>query len=200
MKHYVVKKIKNTPDWENIPTLKIDTPYCGTEGVSAGAQVCYGQDAFHLRLWADVPELRAEEQGRTGVPCSDSCLEFFFQPVPGDRRYINLEFNYNGCYFLGTGTCVKDLLRLLPEENWEDFFSANIQKTTDGWEICYQIPYDFIRQIFPDFAPRSGAVFRGNCYACSDLTQPPYYLSWSPVLESDFTFHRSECFGEFVFE
>ncbi len=201
MNSYTITHVTDKPDWSSVPVLAMQTKYLQTQdNVKAFAQICYGSDALLLHLWAQVPEIRAVESGPIGVPCEDSCLEFFFQPVFGDPRYINLEFNFNGCFYLGMGTCIADLLRLIPDSDAEAIFAPVIRETDGGWEIFYQIPYDFIRRIFPEFEATPGSEIRANCYACSDLTQPHYYLSWNPVTEEPFTFHRSNCFGVMKFE
>lgn len=200
MKHYIIARVNGKPDWSLIPTLTIEEKYLQTpDAIAASAQICYDDTAMLVHLSAVVPEIRAVETGATGCPCEDSCLEFFFQPVPGDNRYINLEFNFNGCYYFGTGTCVNDLMRLLPDSNAENLFSHEINKTQNGWEIFYKIPYDVIRRLFPAFSVQPGMTIDANCYACSDLTKPHYYLSWSRVSEDPFTFHRSACFGKMTF-
>ena len=196
MKEYVVSYVSGCPDWANIPVLNIDTPYLETkDNVSAFGQIAYGKDAFYVHLWANVPEIRAVETGPVGMPCEDSCLEFFFQPVEGDPRYINLEFNINKCFYFGFGTGIHDLIRLVPEEDLLLLFQPEARKTEKGWEIFYQIPYSLIRRLFPNFAPKAGESIRANCFACSDLTVPHYYLSWNPVSTENFTFHQSDCFG-----
>jgi len=200
MKHYTIARANGQPDWAKIPILTIDHPYLQTPaGIDAFAQICYNEDALLLHLQLRVPEVRAVEIGPLGMPCEDSCLEFFFQPVAGDKRYLNLEFNANGCMFLGIGTGIGDLVRLVPDDP-RDIFCPDIRKTSDGWEIFYRIDYSFVRRLFPGAAIRPGETIRANCYACSDLTVPHYYLSWSAIEGQPFTFHRSECFGEMTFE
>ena len=200
MKHYVITRVTAQPDWTHIPVLSIDTKYLQTsDQIHANAQLCYDDSGILVHLWADVPEIRAVETGPTGTPCKDSCLEFFFQPVAGDARYINLEFNYNGCYYLGVGTGLDDKMRLLPGRDADTLFAPDIRRTKTGWEIYYKIPYAFIRRLFPAFDLIPGMSMRANCYACSDLTVPHYYLSWNPVKTDPFTFHRSECFGKMTF-
>ena len=201
MNNYTVTHVNEKPDWSKIPWLSMETKYLQTtDDVKASAQICYDADALLVHLKARVGEIRAVENGPVGMPCEDSCLEFFFQPVAGDSRYINLEFNFNGCFYLGMGTCIDDLIRLLPDSDANEIFYPDIRKTDDGWEIFYKIPYAFIRRLFPGFAPAPGSEMRANCYACSDLTVPHYYLSWNPVTEEPFTFHRSSCFGVMKFE
>ena len=200
MKQYRIARVSEKPDWSAIEVLSMETKYLQTQdNVKAFAQICYNDEGILVHLWAEVPEIRAVEHGPVGLPCEDSCLEFFFQPVEGDNRYINLEFNFNGCYYLGTGTGISDLMRLLPDANAENLFEQDIRKTESGWEIFYKIPYDFIRRLFPDFEAAAGKRMRANCYACSDLTVPHYYLSWSQVSTDPFTFHNSSCFGAMTF-
>lgn len=200
MKEYTITRVTGKPDWNKIPTLTMDEKYLQTpDNVAASAQICYDDTGILVHLRAYVPEIRAVESGPYGLPCEDSCLEFFFQPVPGDPRYINLEFNFNGCYYLGTGTGLSDLMRLLPDANAENLFRHEICTTNDGWEIFYKISYDFIRRLFPDFDVSTGMQIRANCYACSDLSVPHYYLSWSRVSTDPFTYHNSTCFGLMTF-
>ena len=196
MRSYTIHKLQEDLDWQSVPTLSIDTPYLQTgKDVAAYAQIGYTDDALFLHLWMDVPYIRAEECGPYGVPCEDSCLEFFFQPVPGDDRYLNIEFNFNGCYYLGVGTGLQDLMRLVPDGEEANLFSHNCAKTETGWEIFYHIPYNLIRRIFPGAKPEPGMEIRANCFACSDLSESPYYLSWNPIEGEPFTFHYSQSFG-----
>lgn len=200
MKNYTITHVNGKPDWDQIPVLSMNQKYLQTaDEVAATAQICYDDAGILVHLRAYVNKIRAVEHGALGMPCEDSCLEFFFQPVPGDDRYINLEFNFNGCYYLGIGTGVDDIMRILPYANAENLFRHEISKTNDGWEIFYKIPYDFIRRLFPNFTVYPGETIRANCYACSDLSVPHYYLSWSEVVRDPFTFHRSSCFGSMTF-
>ena len=201
MLNYTVSRVTGQPDWETIPALTMENRYLETtNAVQAWAQIAYNQEAFLVHLSIRTPEIRSVEFGPMGMPCEDSCLEFFFQPVDGDARYINLEFNFNGCYYLGVATGIPDLVRLVPEGGGNTVFAPDIRKTEDGWEIFYQIPFSFIRRLFPSFEAIPGKAMRANCYACSDLTTPHYYLSWSPVSTDPFTFHRSACFGTMILE
>lgn len=196
MRSYTIRKLGENSDWQSVPILSIDTPYLQTEkNVAAYAQIGYTDDALLLHMWIDVPHIRAEERGPYGVPCEDSCLEFFFRPVPDDDRYLNIEFNFNGCYYFGVGTGLQDLMRLIPEGEGADLFSHNITKTETGWEIFYRIPYSLIRRIFPNAKTEPGMEIRANCFACSDLSEVPYYLSWNPIEREPFTFHYSQSFG-----
>ena len=199
MRQYTVKKVEGKPDWSSLPSLNIDTPYLETpDTIKASAQICYNDEALLVHLSTVEKDILAAEKGPLGMPCQDSCLEFFFSPIENDTRYINIEFNMNCCMYLGFGTCIADLTRLIVDP--VDIFKPEISMTNDGWEIFYTIPYSFIRRFFPDFEAKSGKVMKANCYKCADFSTPPHYLSWNKVAtEPTFTFHNPACYGEMIF-
>ena len=198
MRQYTIKKVTGSPDWSEVPTLNIDHRYFDTpDSITAEAQICYNEDAICVRLSTVEANVRAVETGPIGMPCEDSCLEFFFCPYENDTCYFNLEFNSIGCFFLGTGPNVDKLLRLIPED---DTLEPKITIREDGWEITYTMTYEFIRRIFPEFKPYSGKKMLANCYKCADKSEPPHYMAWSPIVGEPFRFHRPECFGEMIFE
>ena len=196
MNTYSVTRVSGAPQWQLIPKVSMEHRYLQTpEEIRAYGQLAYNDEYLFVRLQAKVPYIRAEEQGDLGSPCQDSCLEFFFCPVAGDPHYFNIEFNFNGCMYLGYGTGLKDLIRLIPDAGV--VLKPRIGRTEDGWEITYDIPWEFIRRVMPKAAPVG--PLKANFYACSDLSEPPYYLSWNKVQEEAFTFHRSQCFGNIIF-
>lgn len=198
MREYIIKKVEGRPSWSEIPELEIDHRYFDTpDSISAKAQICYNDDAICVRLSTVEANIRALETGPVGMPCEDSCLEFFFCPCENDDRYFNIEFNSVGCMFLGMGPNVHKLVRLIPEE---EPFSPEIIKREDGWEISYTVTYEFIRRLFPEFKVYSGKRMRANCYKCADFSEPPHYMAWSPIVGEPFKFHRPECFGEMIFD
>ena len=199
MNEYTIQHCKGAPDWKAIPTLEMTNAYRQTlPEIRAFGQFAYNDEALLVHLWADVPEIIADENSPIGMPCQDSCLEFFFCPVPGDSRYINIEFNFNGCMYLGMGNSIQDLIRLLPDEEGNPF-NPQTRKTATGWEIFYSIPYAFIRRLFPAFQAAPGLTIRANCYTCADNAQPKYYKSWNLVQADPFTFHHSQSFGFMIF-
>lgn len=198
MKQYTILKTDGVPDWERIPAIHLKERYEGTPDTAcATAQICYSEDRLHLLLCTCESITRREESGPLGWPCHDSCLEFFFCPIEGDCRYFNIEFNANKCLFLGFGTGIDNLVRLIIEP--KEIFHPDIRMTEEGWQIEYTIPFSFVRLFFPTFAPAPGVTMRANCYKCADEKTPPEFLSWSRVDETDFTFHRPSHFGTMVF-
>ncbi|MBE6588723.1 MAG: hypothetical protein E7643_00965 [Ruminococcaceae bacterium] len=198
MRTYDILKMTDA-GWEAIPTLEIDHKYFDTpEEIKAYAQISYDDEAILVHLSTVERVIRAVETGPLGSPCEDSCLEFFFCPEEGDPRYFNIEFNSNGCMYLGFGSGIADLVRILPGDG-VDPFSYVIQKEEGRWEITYRVPFAFIRRFFPSFSVYAGKRMRANCYKCADFSEPPHYRAWSPIVGEPFKFHRPECFGEMIF-
>lgn len=190
MREYTI--IQKPADWAQVPALPIDTLLWSPEvPISAEARICYDEHALYIQMQATEPHIRAEDRDILGAPCKDSCLEFFFCPIPGDTRYFNIEYNPNACMYLGFGD-IGRLVRLVPNEA---MFQPKVIYIADGWQIAYQIPFDFIRHFFPEFQPVSGTSIRANCYKCGDLTVQPHYLSWNPMTSETPAFHRPHDFG-----
>lgn len=196
--HLIPRKPTNL-DWSQIPALPIDSlHWTPAIDITAQAQICYDETALYVRLSALEAHIRAEHTSPTGMPCEDSCLEFFFSPIPGDDRYLNFEFNPNGCLYLGFGTGMHDLVRLLPEA--ENLFQPKSRRIDGGWEIVYQVPTEFVQRFFPGFSPVSSGTIRANFYKCGDLTVQEHYLAWNPVTSETPAFHRPCDFGLLTFE
>lgn len=199
MKEYVITYVENKADWAKIPEIDINEVFGKKYGeISAKAQLAYTKDAFLVHLSTVEENFRKEETGQLGMPCEDSCLEFFFSPVNNDKRYFNIEFNFNGCMYLGFGSSVDDLTRLLFAE--EELFRPQIKETQNGWEIFYSVPFEFVLRFFKDFKAEKGGFIMGNCYKCSDLGGKPHYYSWNPIVELPrSSFHNPDCFGKLIF-
>ncbi len=199
MKSYTITKKSETLDWTTIPVAPIDI-HLQEEAVdiAASAQLCYDEKAIYVRLAAKEANIRAEYTDVLSQVCEDSCLEFFFSPIWGDDRYFNIEYNPNCCVYLGMGSGVHDLIRLVPGAPIP--FSPKAIRTEDGWEIIYQIPFEFIRRFFPEFAPISGTKMRGNFYKCGDKTVQQHYLCWNMITSNPVSFHRPCDYGILEFE
>lgn len=168
------------------------------DNVAARASIGYNDEALIVHMELDAPEIRDVERGPLGRPCVDSCLEFFFSPMEGDIRYFNIEFNIGGClcFCMGDGKGLTRFTIAKPEETL-DFRS---QRTEKGFYIDYKVPYGIICRFFPDFTVYSGKKMQANCYSCAERTQVRHFLSWSPIDDKKFSFHRPECFGTMIFE
>ena len=198
MKTYTIIPRTEDLDWSVVPEANIDCCQWGYfADISAKAQLCYDEEAIYVRLSAREANIRAEEQGQTGLPYLDSCLEFFFCPIEGNPTYFNIEMNPNCVMYLGIGTNSYNLIRLLLPE--EGNLGANAVRTEDGWAITYRFPVSLIQRFFPGFVIRSGATMRGNFFKCGDKTVTPHYFAWNPIENEILNFHQSQWYGQLVF-
>lgn len=197
MRTYTIAKTNGAPDWERVETLPIDhLLWTEPVDIAAWAKICYDAENLYVRLWAKEADIRAEHTTETGMPCEDSCLEFFFAPDPDDTRYFNFEFNPNGASWVGVAYGRHNAVRLLPDVS---MFAPTTRRTADGWEVTYHIPLSFIRAFFPRASFFSGKSMRANCYKCGDLTPHPHYLAWNFVNSPTPEFHSRPNFGEMRF-
>ena len=197
MKQYTIKKITGAPNWANIPVADMEIAYHEAKdiGIAGHAQLCWDNDALYVHLWAKEEHIRNELTGQLEEVCQDSCLEFFFRPTES-LHYFNFEFNPNCALWLGHGTG-ENLVRLVLM-NQDKTLSPKANRTEDGWEICYRVPFSFIQQFFPEFSPKEGLAFYGNFYKCGDNTQYPHWFSWNDVTSDPLSFHRPQDFGRLI--
>lgn len=194
MREYAIRRFT---DWADVEPLAIDHVLWRPDaGIAAWAQLAWEDGALRVRMTAREAHIRAVHAGPGGRPCEDSCLELFLSPMPGDGRYVNIEFNPNACCWLGLGGG-GERMRLLPERDW---LEPRAFRTADGWGVAYRVPFDLLRLFFPGFDPKPGDAVRANCYKCGDLTEAEHYLAWSPVTSAAPDFHRPRDFGRMVFE
>lgn len=198
MRSYVLKKVTSAPDWDTIDALPIDNLQWTNPPVDirAQGQLCWDEAAIYVRLRAWETEIRAEHSGLLQSVCEDSCLEFFFRPTD-DLRYFNMEFNLNCALYLGFGPNMPELTRLAVQDEAE-IFRPHAQRTEDGWEIFYRVPFFLVRRFFPDFRPEIGLAMYGNCYKCGDKTVKPHFLSWNPIRSIEPQFHCPQDFGRLI--
>lgn len=197
---YTITHVDGQPEWKDVPTLDIDNQqWADPVDITAHAQLCYSDEELFVHMWAEEENIRAEypKSDPLGHTYEDSCLEFFFSPVPGDERYMNFEYNPNCCVCIQIGKTKEDRIRMAFEE---DIFEAESAQTDDGWEIYYKIPFDFLRNLYPDFKAESGEQISGNFYKGGNLTVKKHYISWNPVNSEEPNFHCPEDFGILIFE
>ncbi len=199
MKHYDIKIVNDDFDWNDIPVIDIDYPYFDTpDNIKAYSQICADTSGLNVHLWTVEDTTRAAENGALAFPSEDSCLEFFFCPMENDKRYFNIEFNFNGALYLGYGSDISSLVRLVNVDN-SQVIKPTAKKLDNGWEIYYKVTYEFIRRFYPDFKVYDGKEIKANVYKCQEEGDNIHFLSWSPIIGEPFTFHRPECLGTMKF-
>ena len=184
---------QTTPDWSAVPTVELHhTGWLAEVPVRAWAQLCADDDGLWVRLEAEESPVRATLCEPLDEVYNDSCLEFFLAPDPNDSRYINFEFNPLGNIYLGFSSTRPNRVRQIVG-SVEALFRPAPFFTRKGWGIIYHIPYDFIRNYFPNFLPHGEMA--GNFYKCGDMTLQPHYLSWMKMNTDTPDFHRRQDFG-----
>ncbi len=197
MRTYTMKRIQGVPDWSAHEILPIDNLlWTDSIDVSAQAQICYDEENFYLRLEAVEPHIRMEGKDPLAEVSEDSCLEFFIRPTERED-YFNMEFNPNCVVYLGFGSCLENLIRLIPESM--DPLQAQVEFTDVGWVLSYRVPFAFIRRFFPDFTVKTGGKVYANFYKCGDETVKPHYLAWNPITCEEPAFHVPAEFGCLIF-
>lgn len=196
MREYTITRVSGKPDFSTIPSLPIDTLLWSPEvPITAQAQICYDDTGLYVKLSAQEPHIRAEEKGPLGIPCEDSCLEFFFRPMEDDIRYLNIECNPNGCTYLGFCNTGRRYVRQIFDESP---IVPVVQMVDGGWEVSYKVPAAFVQLYFPDFQLKPGKILYANCYKCGDLTVQEHYFSWNPIPQEEPNFHLPEYFGKMI--
>lgn len=200
MNTYLISRTNGQPDWEKIPALGVDNiMWLPDAGIRMTQQLCYDDEKMYVHQKAVETNIRAEHTQLLAQVCEDSCMEFFFCPETESDRYFNFEWNLNGCLYLGFRTGRENSVRLQLKDH-KEMFGFRGAKTTDGWEIFYEIPVSFVQLFIPNFSLHSGKELRANCYKCGDLTSVKHYLSWNFVTSENPDFHRSQDFGSMILE
>jgi len=189
-----------TDPWET------DYPPGDTPRPTATARLTYDSSCLyvHLRSVRPADELTMRREHFGEQVCCDSCLEFFFAPVPGDNKYFNFEANPSATLYVGfsaAGTRAGSrLLTELTEERVQELFRPGAIIRPAYREVSYRIPYTFIREYCPEFTdPVPGDLLRANFYSCCDDAPQPHYTVWHNVTSSQPDYHRPEDFGELEF-
>lgn len=197
MEQYKVIHCETGPDWGRVPALWAgNIEWTEDVGIRMAQKTCYTENALFVQQTAVERPIRAEHHAMPAAVCEDSCMEFFLMPE-NDLRYLNFEWNLNGCLHLGIHTKDGVGVQLLPKEPGR-LFSFRSSLTEDGWQISYRIPLSFLRIFYPALTLEAGTAFRANCYKCGDLTEHPHYLAWNKNSSETPNFHCAQDFGRML--
>lgn len=188
-------------DWNNSAFVEIEHYPWESNGYRPKT-VCYvfaTHDRLHLKFESFEKNIRMEVVESGSEVCQDSCVEFFFQPTPrSDNRYINFELNPIGALCLGIGTD-RNNWSLMDLKEGQDLFQIETSILPSKWIVTFQIPFSFIKALFPDFVFHHGIKMRGNFYKCGDLTVYPHFGCWNRVDNPAPDFHLTPYFGQLCF-
>ena len=194
---YTVVKVQ-TPDWNAVSTVTLcHTPWLTPCDIEAKAQACHDGENLYVRMEAKEKNILATLTGPLEQVCNDSCLEFFFAPLAGDKRYFNFEWNPLGALYLGFGAERNTRVRQIVKDV-NELFAPNCFETADGWGVEFKIPASFIKMYMPEFKLAGEAAC--NFYKCGDKTKIQHYLAWAPLSSEKPDYHRRQDFAKIVFE
>ena len=197
MKRYVVKRAA-VPDWAACEKVELaHQPWLAPCAVRAWAQACHDGENLYVRMEAEEENIRATLTDTLAMVCNDSCLEFFFAPLAGDRRYLNFELNKLGTAYVGFGAERKTRARLILKDP-KGLLAPEPFNTDKGWGIEFRVPLSFVQLYFPEAQFAGEAA--GNFYKCGDETETVHYLAWAPLSSEKPDYHRRQDFGALVFE
>ncbi len=193
----VMKKNRNTIDWENIRALEINVqPWSEFRcEIKNSAKIVRLENALAIYMQTDEVNPLARFKNMNDPVCNDSCMEFFLMPFAEcDNRYINFEINPLGTMHIGIGENRYNR-KLLEVDDCQLYFHFESIVASKGWTILYQIPYEFINECFnrDDFDQVKMAY--ANFYKCGEETKRPHYLCWNNIVSKKPDFHLSEFFG-----
>lgn len=196
------------PRWQAVPALAVDRFHPRSSPHRPAVEVRLGHSRTHLHLRFRVEDrfVRSRITAVNGAVCTDSCVEFFVEPLPG-RGYFNLEFNAGGTPH---GSHITDptptpggfagCRHLAPAELATIAIASTLPAVVEpevaeplAWALSARIPIAL-------FADRLGAsppvpgTWRGNFYKCADHTSHPHWASWAP-LDEQLAFHVPHRFG-----
>ena len=186
--------------WRNCEPANIDCYRWDVNGYRphAEARVMYDERGLHVVLTAQEAEIRAQAEMR-GAICTDSCLEFFFQPDVNCARYVNVEMNPLGIHMIGIGEGRFNRFEAaqLPLPNMQINYTAlpPDDYAAEAWGIAYTVPAGFLKLWF-GVELKPGLQMRGNFYKCGDKSRYEHYGMWNEVEVDKPDFHRPEYFGK----
>lgn len=209
---------RNDPAWAAAQTVDIAVPHV-RPGVTdhrptTQAQLLYDDDHLYLRFGVEDRYVRVARTGHQAMVCRDSCVEFFFAPLPGPAdglNYFNLETNAGGhkllyhCVYREDGGFDHDPVATSWMDRIETWHSLpekidpEIAEPTT-WQVAMALPLALFEERLGQPLPVGpGVRWRGNFYKCADETSHPHWLSWNPVTSDPVSFHHPPSFGELHF-
>jgi Carbohydrate-binding family 9 len=216
---YRVQRMKDNPtidaDWNKAAWRSV-TPvtleyYMGEEPAhqpKVQAKVAY-DDGFLYLIWrVEDKYVLAKRTKHQQDVCRDSCVEFFFTPGgdPKEGSYFNLETSCAGVKLFGAQFASKD--EKFTDQDFASIVTANsltgpidseiVKPTT--WTLEYKIPLDLLEKFARIERPKPGVTWRANFYKCADDASHPHWLTWSPVTNTQPSFHLPKYFGILAFE
>lgn len=167
-------------------------------------------DDTHLYLLFECWEkyIHATHTADLSQVFQDNCVELFVSPSRDlSKPYLNFEFNCLGALLLQRGFEIGGRTNASPETVGRIKRKATFEEPIDRqdeslkvWFLEAAIPLSLITEMADGHSPRPGTVWRANFNKCSTSTKEKHWATWSRVGTPRPHFHKSEFFGELIFE
>lgn len=223
MPSYTIARVDATPSpdepwdgavWAGVPALAVEHFHERSKGTHPRTQAKLLHDGAHIAGIFRVEDrwVRSVTTDFMGPVCTDSCVEFFFEPRPA-AGYFNLEMNAGGTLH---ASFVENPVRG-PDGafgKWTPFAEADgaavrvrsslpavVEPEIDAptvWTLAFAVPVATLERYAGPLGDLGGQTWRANLYKCGDRTSRPHWASWAPIGELDF--HAPEHFAPVRFE
>lgn len=201
------------PVWESAETLELSSfhPQGSDHKPRTQARLLCDDANLYVHFRVEDRYVRSVQVGFQKPVCSDSCVEFFVQPVEG-KGYFNFEINCGGALLLHfNGPEGRDENKNIDSDNvaedWlkrvriyhsmPDTVDPEISEPTT-WQVEYAVPFELFEAYAGPVNRSPGAQWRANLYKCGDKTSHPHWGSWAPIGER-LDYHQPKQFQTLVF-
>lgn len=177
------------------------------------ARAVYDDEALSLQYDVTDPNVVSEVTELNGPVHTDSCVEFFATPNPGENaRYVNFEANPDGVFKMtwmepgwevrgiGREYISEDLAADVEVETSESAQAPDLNGDDGGWWLAARIPFSTLAELTGlDVSPSSGDRWRANFHR-TGVESISREASWNPIGTEDKLFHSPGHFGWLAFE
>lgn len=194
----------NFPRWELVPAADIASWHWeGAEPFRppSFAQLCgVAGKGLYARLWSFESNPRHVCINRDDPVYTDSCLELFLQPVPGNAAYVNFEMNCNGVTLSQFGkkrqgrVFLKEFCTLEPQVSPFE----TVENGQTAWGVELFLSDSLIAEIYGIDYKTKPCTIRGNFYKCGDKTPRAHYGAYFPAGPAMLGFHNPSRFGSII--
>ena len=194
----------NLPRWESVPAAAIASWHWeGAEPFRppSFAQLCgVAGKGLYARLWSFEANPRCVCDKRDDPVYTDSCLELFLQPVPGNEAYVNFEMNCSGVTLSQFGKMrqgrvfLKDFCALEPQV----LPFTTVKNGQTAWGVELFLSDSLISGIYGIDYITKPCTLRGNFYKCGDKTPCAHYGAYFPAGSAMLGFHNPSRFGRII--
>ncbi len=125
----------------------------------------------------------------------DSCIEVFFGTESGGP-YLNCEMNANGAARIGFGRGKEGRV---PVSEFITPPNVGAVRGDGRWSVEVFFSLAALEAVFGHAVVLTrGARLWGNFFKCGRDCDPPHFGTWNPVTSDVPSFHRPDCFGEWI--